>query len=66
MRVDMVISESSSKKHMMKSFSRSPQLLIEPSGSFMSHSKAIPLRVPMNKRARIASFNTTFSVWDLK
>jgi len=62
----MVISESSSKKRVRKSFSRSPQFLIEPSGSFMNYSKAIPLRVSMNKRARMASFDTTFSVWDLK
>jgi len=32
----------------------------------MNHSKVIPLRVPMNKRDMMASFDTTFSVWDLK
>jgi len=40
--------------------------LMDPSGSFMNHSKAIPLRVPMNKHARMVSFDTTFLVWDLK
>jgi len=49
-RVGMVISESSSKKRVRKSFSRSPQFLIEPSESFMNHSKTISFRVPMNKR----------------
>jgi len=63
-RVDMVISESSSKKCVRKRFSRSPQFLMKPSGSFMNHSKAIPFKVPMNKRARMASFDTTFPVWD--
>jgi len=52
----MVTSELSSKKRVRKSFSRSPQFLMEPSGSFMNHSKASPFRVPMNKRAKIASF----------
>jgi len=58
----MVIYESSAKKRVSKSFSRSPQFLIEPSGSFMNHSKAIPFRIPMNKRARMASFDTTFLI----
>jgi len=62
----MLISESSSKKWVRKSISRLPQFLIEPSESFMNHSKAIPLRVPMNKHARMVSFDTTFLVWDLK
>jgi len=59
-------SVSSSKKRAKKSFSKSAQLLMESARSFMNHSKATPLRVPMNKRARIASFDTTFSDWDLK
>jgi len=32
----------------------------------MNHSKAISLRVPMKKFARMASFDTTFLIWDLK
>jgi len=32
----------------------------------MNHSKATLLRVPMNKRAMMASIDTTFPVWDLK
>jgi len=32
----------------------------------MNHSKATPLRVIMNKQAMMASFATTFPVWDLK
>ena len=62
----MVISESSLRKWVRKSFSRSPQFLIATPGSFMNHSKAIPLKVPMNKRVRIASFDTALSVWNLK
>ena len=42
-----------------ESFSRSLQFLIEPTGSFMNHSKAIPFRVSMNKCARMTSFDTT-------
>ena len=34
----MVIYKSSSKKRVRKSFSRSPQFLMEPSGSFMNES----------------------------
>jgi len=58
----MVISELSLKKRVRKSFFRSPQFLMEPSESFMNHSKEIPSRVPMNKRARMTSFDTTFPV----
>ena len=61
-RVGMVISNSSSKRRARKSFFRLPQFLIEPSRSFMNHSKVIPFRVPMNKHARMASFDTTFPV----
>ena len=61
-RVGMVTSESSSKKRVRKSFSKSPQFLMEPSGSFMNHSKASPFRVPMNKRIKIASLSITFPV----
>jgi len=61
-RVGMVISELSLNKRVRKSFSRSPQFLIEPSESFMNHSKAIPFRVLMNKYARMATFDTTFPV----
>ena len=50
---------SSSKKQVKKSFSRSVQFLMEPAESFMNHSIAIPLRVPMNKWVRMASFDTT-------
>ena len=48
----MIISKSSSKKRVRKSFSRSPEFLMEPSESFMNHSKAIPFRVPMNMLAQ--------------
>ena len=58
----MTISELSLKKRVRKSFSRSAQFLIEPSESFMNYSKASPFRVPMNKRAKIESFATTFPV----
>jgi len=58
----MVISESSSKKRVRKSFSKSPQFLMEPSGSFMNHSKESPFRVLMNKCAKMASFATIFPV----
>jgi len=58
----MIISESSSKKRVRKNFSISPQFLMEPFESFMNHSKAIPFRVPLNKRVRMASFDTTFPV----
>jgi len=61
-RVGIVISESSSKKRVRKSFSKSPQFLMEPSGSFMNYSKASPFRVPMNKRVNMASLSTTFPV----
>jgi len=66
MRVDTEISESSSKKRVKNNFLRSAYVLIDPAGSFMNHSKATPLRVPMNERAIMASFDTTFPVWDLK
>jgi len=58
----MDTSVSSSKNRAKKSFSRSIRFLIEPTKSFMNHSKATPLRLPMNERARMASFDTTFSV----
>ena len=47
----MVTFESSLKKRVRKSFSKSPQFLMEPSGSFMNYSKANPFRVSMNKRS---------------
>ena len=56
-RVGIVTSESSSKKRVRKSFFKSPQFLMEPSGSFMNHSKASPFRVPMNKHARMTSLS---------
>ena len=62
-RFSMVISESSSKKRVRNSSSRLPQFLLDLLGSFMNHSKAIPLRVLMNKCTKIASFDTTFPVW---
>ena len=43
----------------LKSFSRSTHFSIELAWSFMNHSKN-PLRVPMNKWAMMASFDTTF------
>jgi len=61
-RARMVIFVSSSKKWVRKSFSKLAQFLMEPSRSFMDHSKATPLRVPMNKWAKIVSFDTTFPV----
>ena len=54
------------KNHVRKSFSRSPHFLIEPAIGFMNHSKATPLRVPMNKWAKMVSFDIIFSIWDLK
>jgi len=60
------ISISSSMKRARNSFSRSAQVLIESAGSFIHHSKATPLRVPMDKRVMMALFDTTFLVWDLK
>jgi len=65
-RVGTKISISSSKKWARNIFSRSAHILIEPVGSFMNHSKATPLRMLMNKQAIMASFDTTFPVWDLK
>jgi len=64
-RVGTDISVSSSKKRSRNSFSKSAYFLIEPVESLVNHSKETPLRVPMNKRAKIASFDTAFSVWDL-
>jgi len=61
-RVGTEISESSSKKRTRNSFLRSSHVLIEPAGSIMNHSKATPLRVPMNKQATLALFDTTFPV----
>jgi len=66
MRVGTDTSVSPSKKWAKKSFPRSAQFLMESAGSFMNHSKATPLRVPMKNQARMVSFDTTFSVWDLK
>ena len=48
-RVSIATSISSSKKRVRNSFSKSTQVLIELAGNFMNHSKATPLRVPMNK-----------------
>ena len=56
---------SSSKKQAKNRISKSANFLIELVGSFMNHSKA-PLRVLMNKRVRMTSFDTTFSIWNLK
>jgi len=49
---------SSSKNHARKNFLRSNHFLIAPAGSFMNHSKATPVRVSMNKRIMMASFDT--------
>ena len=64
-RVRTDISVSSSKKRARNNFSRLAHVLIERAGSFMNHSKAISLRVPMRKWAMITLFDTKFSVWDL-
>jgi len=61
-RVGIIISDLSSKKRVRKSFSKSPQCLMEPSGSFMNHSKASYFRVSMNKRAKMASLSNAFPV----
>jgi len=61
-RVGIATSVSSKKKQAKDSFSKSAQILIEPTGSFMNYSKATPLRVPMNKQAMMASFDTTLPV----
>ena len=65
-RVGIDTSVLSIKKQVKKSFSKPAQFLIEPTESFMNNSEATHLRVPINKQARMESFDITFSVWDLK
>jgi len=53
-----VVFEEASKEKLLQI----TQFLMKPSGSFMNHSKAISFRVLMNKRTRIASFDTIFPI----